>query len=287
MSKTWIYIRILQIIIDFLGIFGSFLLAYFVRVGWIFSTDFPFTLFLKLSLLGTSIWIGFLLFSKYYRIPIRSGKRAMFDIGLILLGGIVANGFLIVSYFFPRDILFSRLISIYIFVFGTLFLLISQYLFRLVLATLKKNENKVYHTLVIGANRVAEKIIESFQKDKYAPHKIEGVIDPYGLEKTIKGSTILGKLNKLEDVCVEKKITCIVQCDGFEHTLNLISFCEEKDIKYMFLPALRGIFDDNLRIRETAGQTCISFVKRDYDKKTRKFKFKIIDAILRQVFDVN
>lgn len=286
MSKIWIYIRTTQIIIDFIGIFCVFILAYFLRVGWIFSSDFPFSLFLKLSFLGTIIWSGFLLFTKYYRIPIRSGKRAFFDIGLIFLGGAVANGFLIVSYFFPRDILFSRLISIYIFVLGVFFLLLSQYIFRLILATLKKNEKAVYHTLIIGANRVTEKIIASIQNDKYAPHKIIGVIDPYGLEKNIQGSKLLGKLDKLENVCIQNKITCLIQCDAFEHTLNIISFCEEKDIKYMSYHALRGIVDENLRIRETAGNTFISFVKRDYEGE-KKIKFKIIDSILRQFFDIN
>ena len=76
------------------------------------------------------------------------------------------------------------------------------------------------------------KIIKSIKQDKYAPHKVIGVIDPYGLEKNIKGSEILGKLNKLESLCKKENISEIIQCDGFEHTLNLISLCDEKKIKF-------------------------------------------------------
>ena len=75
----------------------------------------------------------------------------------------------------------------------------------------------------MGANRVAEKLISAISKNLYAPYKIMGVIDPYGLAKKVQGSQILGKLDKLETVCKREKITALIQCDAFEHTLNLIS----------------------------------------------------------------
>jgi len=258
-----------------------------LRVGFIFSTDLPFFLFLILGFLASILWIGFLIITKYYRIPPRSGKRLFFDLWLIGIGGVISNGFLIISYFFPRDILFSRLISIYIFILGSIFLFCSQLIFRQILIWQKKKGKNIYQTLIIGANRTAEKIIKSIKQDKYAPHKVIGVIDPYGLEKNIKGSEILGKLNKLESLCKKENISEIIQCDGFEHTLNIISFCEEHDIKFQFDPALRGIYERNLRVREVAGQTMISFVKRDFEDKNKQLAYKWGDKIMRQVFDID
>ncbi len=287
MLKKWIFWRSIQIFLDFILICSAFILAYFLRIGFIFSSDFPFVLFLILGFLASIFWIGFLIITKYYRIPPRNGKRFVFDLWLICIGGIIANGFLILSYFFPREILFSRLISLYIFIIGTIFLFVSQLIFRQILAWQKKNEKNVYRTLIIGANRTAEMIIKSINNDPYAPHKIIGVIDPYGLEKKIKGSKIIGKLNKLENFCKKENITEIIQCDGFEHTLNIISFCEEYHIKFQFDPALRGIYEKNLRIREVAGQTMISFVKRDFDNKKKRLFYKWGDIIIRQVFDID
>lgn len=286
MSRSWIYLRVLQIFIDLLGVYGAFLLAYFVRVGWIFSTDFSFPLFAFLGAFATIVWILFLFFTKYYRIPPRSGERAFFDFLLIGLGGVVSVGLLIVTYFFPREILFSRLIGVYIFLFGVSFLILSQIIFRFLIATKKKQGKEVYRTLIVGANRVAEKLIHAIETNPYAPYKVMGVIDPYGLSKSLKGAEILGKLDKLESVCEQEKITAIIQCDAFEHTINLISFCDEKNIKFQFDPALRGIFEENLRIREVAGQTMISFVQRDFSG-VKKVQYKFIDWILRQVFDVD
>lgn len=289
MLKNLIQLRAIQMLIDFLLIYAANLIAYFLRVGFIFSTDFPFSLFATLSFFATSAWIGFLIFTKYYRIPPRSGPREWFDIALMIVGGAIAVVFLIVSYFFPRDILFSRFIGVYVMLFGCLFLLISRWTFLGILAQRKKNKNKVYQTLIVGSNRVAEKIIAAIQTDKYAPYRIIGVIDPYGMTKTIKGSTVLGKLDKLETICQKEHINAIIQCDAFEHTLNLISLCDEKNIKFQFDPALRGIFEKNLRIREVAGVTMISFVKRDFSEtqKNKKNLYKLADWTLRQVFDVD
>lgn len=285
MSKNWIWLRIIQILLDVLIVWAMFLLAYFVRVNWIFSTDFPFELFALLSVVATLVWIGFLAFVKVYRLPPRSGMRAWYDILLIVTGGVIAIGFLIISYFFPREILFSRLIGVYALLFSSVWLIFSQTLFRFLLGKAKK-QGKGYKTLIIGANRVAEQFVSRVKADRFALFQIVGVIDPYGLAKTFHSALLLGKLDQLELVCEKESITAIIQCDAFEHTLSIVSLCEEKDIKFQFLPSLRGIFEENLRLREIAGIRVGSLVQRNYSG-IRKTKFRFIDWLLRQVLDID
>ena len=91
----------------------------------------------------------------------------------------------------------------------------------------------------------------------------------------------------MTEVCEKENVTAIIQCDAYEHTLNIISLCEEKNIKYQFDPALRGIYEKNLRIREVAGQTMISFVKRDFDSSKKRTVYALFDRVLKQVFDVD
>lgn len=281
MFKQLIFLRAGHIVLDMVLVYMAFLAAYFVRVGFIFSSDFPFWLYAGVSLLGVGLWIGFLGFTKYYRIPPRSGMAQYYDFVLVILGGIIANGFLVISYFFPREILFSRLISVYAFFLGVLALFVTQLIFR---ALFVKKLVMPYRTLIIGANTVSEKLIEAINSNAYALYEVVGVIDPYGLKK---GGNILGKLDKLTDVCAKEGITAIIQCDAYEHTLNIISFCEEKDIKYQFDPALRGVYEKNLRIREIAGQTMISFVKRDFESASKRKMYHLFDRVLKQVFDVD
>ena len=286
MSKTWIWVRLAQMGFDFCVIYAAFLLAYFWRVGWVFSTDFDFGVFATISFFAAGLWSGFLVLTKYYRLPIRSGKRAFFDFVLIFLGGVIGVSFLILAYFFNRELFFSRLINGYVIFFGGGGLILSQMLFRTILAHLRKNQAHVYRTLIIGANRVAERIIRSIENDRFAPHRVVGVIDPYGLEKNIGNLQISGKLDRLESICQQKKVSEIIQCDGFEHTINVISFCERAGIKYQFEPALRGIFEENLRVRDVAGYPMISFVQRDFSGAKKKW-WKILDFLQRQIFDID
>ena len=286
MARHWIYLRLIQILLDAVGIYVAFLVAYFLRVGWIFSTDFAFLPYAVISLVATSVWMGFLCFTKYYRVPPRSGQRRLFDISLAFLGGITANAMMLIVFLFNVEVIFSRAITLYAFLLGSAFLMVTQVFFLSLLRRFKHSEKHIYRTLIIGANRVAQKLIHQIQTNAYAPYKILGVIDPYGLASDFDTAPILGKLDRLEDVCRDLHVTAIIQCDGYEHTLNLISFCDEKKIKFQFDPALRGIFEQNLRIREVAGVALISFVQRDYSGMKRT-QFRLVDWILRQIFDVD
>jgi FlaA1/EpsC-like NDP-sugar epimerase len=287
MLQYWVRCRIIHISLDFILVLACFLLAYFIRVDWVFSTDFDFGVFAIMSAIGAAMWVLFLAFARYYRIPPRSGAKEWYDFALILIGGVIANGMLIVVYFFPQEILFSRLISVYAFLFASLALITTQILFKVFMVRLKKQNKQVYRLLIVGANNVSENFIAQVHSNPYALYEVVGVIDPYGIRKTISGSTILGKLDKLESICADKGVTSILQCDAFEQTLNLISFCEEHHIKFQFDPALRGVFEKNLRIREVAGHTTISFVKRDFDDKGKRKRYAFVDAVLNQVFDID
>lgn len=278
----------MHICLDFIGVWACFLLAYFVRVGWIFSTDFPFDLFFWLSGAATLVWIVFLLFTRFYKIIPDAGKtKKILQLGSIFGGGLLAVGFLIASYFFPRHILFSRLIGLYIVLFSGIFLFVSTQVFEWMLRRDKRRgKSAVYRTILVGANRVSEKFIQALERDPYAPYEVIGVIDPYGLAPKNFSGKILGKLNKLEDICETENITCIIQYDAFEHTVNLISLSQEKNIKFLFDPALRGIYEDNLRIRKNAGKSMIQFVDREFEGK-KKFLYRMIDWVLYHVFDTD
>ena len=144
MLKYWITGRLLHLLLDLLLVYAAFLLAYFIRVNWVFSTDFDFALFAAMAFIGAIVWISFLAFSRYYRVPPRSGGKEWYDLVLLLIGGVVANGMLIVVYFFPQEILFSRLICVYAFVFGSAALLFTQVAFKLFMARGKKSDRNVY-----------------------------------------------------------------------------------------------------------------------------------------------
>ncbi len=286
MFQFWIRLRLIQILVDLCLLLSVFVLVYFWRVGWVFSSDLMFWEYFLHAVLAVGVWIGFMLFAMYYRIPPRSGGRGWFDIILAPVGGIISSGFLVVVYFFARSEVFSRWISLGVFVFGVLVLLLSRAFFLMLLRRAKRNKIGCYRTLVVGGNRISEHLVGALNTNTYSLHDVVGVIEPYGIYKDYKGAKVLGKLNKLEEVCEAENITAIIQCDAFEHTLSLISFCEEKNIKFELDPAWRGVFEKNLRIRETAGVKLLSFVKRDHETSSKKSFYKMVDIVLDQFFGV-
>ena len=283
MFRYWINIRLAHIFVDFVLLLFIFCLVYFWRVDWVFSTDLVFQTFFLFSFLGCGLWIGFLMVLKYYRIPPRSGKRFIFDLGLMGGGGIIANSFMIVVYFFTRAELFSRWISVFCFFFGVLLLFWTRIIFLSFLRRAKRKEMGCYRTLIIGGNRIGERLVQSIGRNKYSLHKIVGVIDPYGVYKNFQGARVFGKLNKLETVCDEENITALIQCDAFEHAINLIALCEERGMSYEFDPALRGVFEDSLRVRETSGARLCSFHK----EMNKNQQVNLKDRLRRLVFDVD
>ena len=212
-------------------------MAYFARVGTLISTDFPLKIYALLAGVSALFWIFFLLFARFYKVSIEPTKtEKLFQFGKIILGGAIAIGTLIISYFFPREILFSRLLGLYAFAFGTAYLWISSQIFLAILKRRKKQgQSDIYKTLIIGANRISDKIIQRLQADPIAPYIVKGVIDPYGMAPKNFSGKVIGKLNKLEAFVESEKITAIIQCDAYEHTINLISLAKEKNIRFLFV----------------------------------------------------
>jgi hypothetical protein len=70
----------------------------------------------------------------------------------------------------------------------------------------------------------------------------------------------MGKLNKLEDVIKEHRITHVIQCANLEHTLNLLSACRHHRITYMLMPTVLGIVEGDERVELIEGQQPIIVV---------------------------
>lgn len=291
MLKTLLFWRTLHILLDTMLLLSAFLLAYFIQVGWVLATDFSFARYFLLSMVGVFVWMSFLLMAKYYRLPPRHGRRAWFDWLLLVMGGGIAVGVLIVGYFFPWGILFSRWIPVMIIFFGVAFLWGTHAAFIYRLKYFNAHSDQVYQTLIVGANRVAESLIQKIMSNQLAPYRVVAAIDPYGLNKSKELTQykipIIGKLDKLQPAIDQRGITAVIQCDAFEHTLNILSLCDEQHIKYEFVPALRGINEKSLRIRELSGVTLISYAKRDYEKRPTQFGYRWGDIILRQIFGID
>ncbi|MBN2086964.1 hypothetical protein JW758_01320 [Candidatus Peregrinibacteria bacterium] len=262
MKKQLIYLKVLQIIVDGILILGAFALAYFLRIGFYFSNDFPFSQYFIIAAITTPITLLYMFFIRAYKmsqqvLSLRHLQRLTF----VALENIFL--FMILYYFTFREF-FSRMILIFVFLLTLLFTYTWHIAFRWILKKASTREIGVYRTLVIGSNRPAEHIIKMLIKSK-SHIKPVAVIDAHGSsKKMINGIPVVGKMNLFEKTIADHDIDIILQVDNLEQSLNIINYALANNIKYFMPPELLGIFQGNQMLEEVEG---MPFLKVNRDKK--------------------
>jgi cobyrinic acid a,c-diamide synthase len=86
------------------------------------------------------------------------------------------------------------------------------------------------------------------------PLKPVAILDGRGVsDKNIAGVPVLGKLNKLEEILVQKRISHLIQCSDMEQSLNLLSACRNHSITYIVLPSVFGIVERDETVESLEG----------------------------------
>ena len=116
-----------------------------------------------------------------------------------------------------------------------------------------QREIGVYRTLVIGANRPAERIIRMLMEQK-SHIKPVAIINAHGGGKTmICGVPVVGKMNQFEKAIAQHNIDMILQADHLEQSLNIINYALSNNLKYLMPPELLGIFQGHQALEEVEG----------------------------------
>lgn len=217
-----------QIITDFLLINAAVALAYFIRIGFYVSSDFPFAPYMQTGFALSFVWIFLLFFARAYKydqdiMSIRHLQRVAY-------ASIIGVSLFLISYFFLREMFFSRLIVVYMFLFATTLIMLSHIGFYLLQRHLYKKGLGTIKTLVIGTNRKAKDTIARLQK-KHSRFQVVAVLDAYGSkEQSIANVPVLGKLDKFEKTINTCDIEHIIQVDNIEQTLNILNYAVQHNI---------------------------------------------------------
>lgn len=252
MNSTLLKLKSFQVIVDGLLILAAFALAYFLRVGFIFSTNFPFQPYATIALITTPVTLLFMGLSRTYKInqailSFRHFQRVVF----VAIENVAV---FMVLYYFAYHNFFSRLILIYIFLLTTLFVYGWHLLFRKILQLASRREVGVCRTLIIGTNRSAQEIIHQLVTVR-SHIKPVAILDAHGSpHKEIHGVPVLGKMDQFERVIEQYEIDQIIQVDHLEQSLNIINFALQNDINYLMPPELLGAFQGHQRIEEWEGR---------------------------------
>lgn len=242
---------IIWLLTDLAIFVGAYVLAYFIRVGWIVSTDFPLDLFVQTAVLTAPLCVAVMAMLGIYRLMrTQSEKRNLMH---IIFACIVAASMFTLAYYFLYTNFFSRLLLVIAFGLSTGFLIIWHIGFEQVMRRILRMGRPVYPTLIIGATREAARLINMLNEQK-SPLTPVAILDGHGAkEPQIEGVPVEGKLNKLEETIKKHHITHLIQASDLEQSINLLSACKNHGITYMLLPSVMGMIEGSERIESIEG----------------------------------
>ncbi len=243
----------LWLVTDLLVFLGSYALAYFLRVGFFLSTDFPFGQYMVIvAVIVAPVWLLTLLVTRTFSLMRR---QASLRTGMyIAYAGVMAGALFALAYFFLYGLFFSRMLLALALLFSIVFAWVWHLIMGGFSRIIMRRDPAVYPALIIGATREAGALIRSLAESK-SPLKPVAVLDGRGSsQKDLHGVPVLGKLDKLEETLTKNHITHLIQCSDLEQSINLLSACRNLGITYMLLPSVLGIIERDERIETLEGR---------------------------------
>jgi len=246
------FLLLLWLLTDLALFVSAYVIAYFLRVGWILSSDFPLGPYMTAVLLSAPLWILMLLVTRTFGLT--RSQRSPKTIAYICYACLMGAALFTLNYYFLNGVSFSRLLLVESLFLSTCLVLAWHMLFEKILRTSLRRDPPAFPTLIVGVTRESKRLIESLNQHQN-PLKPVAILDGVGAkEKEIDGVPVLGKLNILEETLAKNRITHLIQCSDLEQSLNLLSACRARGITYMLLPSVLGIIERDERIESLEGQ---------------------------------
>lgn len=236
---------------DFLLFTASYALAYFLRVGWIFSTDFPFEPYIIVVMIVAPLWLIVLITTRTFALT--RSQSSLRNLAYICYCAVVGAALFSLGYYFLYGFFFSRMLILWALILSAVSIWIWHLLYSQFQRMMLRKNPPAFPTLIVGVTRESKQLIERLNSGKN-PLKPVAILDGKGCkESEIDGVPVRGKLNKLEDV-LNEGITHLIQCSDLEQSLNLLSACRQKKITYMLLPSVLGIVERDEKVETLEGQ---------------------------------
>ncbi len=236
---------------DALLFIGTYVLAYVLRVGWILSTDFPLKKLLIIITGVTPFWLLILMTFGVFH-PLRN-QKTLGTLSHIITAALLGVALFTLGYYFRFTAFFSRLLLIEAFFLSSIAVWAWHIIMQGIIRHILRSAPPSFPTLIIGATREAARLIHTLEQQK-SPLTPIGILDSRGIrESLVAGIPVLGKLNILDTILTEKRITHLLQCSDVEHTINLLGACRAHGITYMLLPSVLGIVERDERIESLEG----------------------------------
>lgn len=256
-----ILLTALWLLSDALIYCAAYALAYFIKVGWIFSSDLPFRGYMTAVLLTVPGWLFVMTTMRNFALS-RTQSSPKTGAYIAYASVIGMAGFTLVFYFLGKT-LFSRELLVLAGALSGAWTWAWHVVFDHIQRSLLRAGSPTYPLLVIGTNREAQRVVAELTKAKSPLKPVAILSGKSGGPKELSGVPVLGRLDKLEETLKEKHITHLLQCDQLEQSINLASVCRSHHITYLLLPYVLGVVEHDVPTESLEGNAVIAVHPRN------------------------
>lgn len=239
---------------DFLALVAAFVAAYILRVKWAVGIDqAPITssgrTFLGVFLLVLPFWILIFALLGLYNYSIY--EKRFKEFGRLLIGSFVGLMLVIFWNFLSDKPIFpARLVPIYGFVLGFVFLVIFRNLARIIRVQLFRRDSGLTRVLLIGNTGMTRELADWLANSKRSGYKIVGIV---GGKKSQGKHHDIPLYHSFDQYLEHHKaeLHTIVQTELYaDETKNakILAFAQENHVSYRFVPGNTELFVGNIEV---------------------------------------
>lgn len=251
---------------DFLGIFLSFLLAYWVRFSevWIPTHKGLPPLSQYLRALWVVIPVYLWVFRSYGLYQVGRHIRRVEEIFHLLKGIAVGTVILMAFSFFYREFSYSRLFLVFLWLFASLMVSLFRYLLIQWLYHIRRQSKDFQRVLIVGSNRNARTLIEWANQNPHLGYRIEGVLvqEKELIGKHLEGIPIVGSVEEGEKIIEKIHPDEVIVTDADLPKDKLTDFllrCENGFMSFKVASDLYGIVSSNLDVEYVGSVPLLGF----------------------------
>lgn len=239
---------------DFLALVAAFVAAYILRVKWAVGIDqAPITssgrTFLGVFLLVLPFWILIFALLGLYNYSIY--EKRFKEFGRLLVGSFIGLMLVIFWNFLSAEPIFpARLVPIYGFAFGFIFLVVFRNLARMLRVLLFRRDSGLTRVLLIGNTDMTRELADWLADSRKSGYKIVGIV---GGKKSLGGHENIALYHTFDQYLTARKgdLHNIIQTELYaDETKNakILTYAQENHVGYRFVPGNTELFVGNIEV---------------------------------------
>jgi len=239
---------------DFLALVAAFVAAYVLRVKWAIGIDqapIPSNgrAFIGAFIVILPFWILIFALLGLYNHSIY--EKRFKELGRLLIGSFIGLTLVIFWNFVSAEPIFpARLVPVYGFAFGFLFLVVFRNLARFLRVQLFKRDSGLTRVLLVGNTEMTRELVDWLVDSRRSGYKIVGVV---GGKRSLGSHTSIPLHHTFDQFLTTYKgdLHTIVQTELYaDETKNakILAYAQENHISYRFVPGNNELFVGNIEV---------------------------------------